>query len=405
MVALSISTMEIPSNVAIPPRPREDWGILSTNMMKIGFTCYPTHGGSGVIATELGKLLAERGHEVHFITYDTPFRLGSFQQNIFFHEVEVSRYSLFKYPPYDLTLASRMAQVAKLYKLDLLHVHYAIPHAVSAFLAKQMVGDHLKVVTTLHGTDITVLGEDQTLHNIICFGMNKSDAVTAVSESLKAQTHELFHPGIPIERIYNFVDQRIYHPRDVCNLRDNYVCSEEKLIIHVSNFRAVKRPQDVIKIFDKIQQVLPARLLLVGQGPEWSAVHSFVEALGIQEKVTFLGRQDDVSQFMSVADLLLLPSVKESFGLVALEAMACGVPTVGTRSGGIPEVVVHGETGYLAEIGDVTKMAELAISLLQNETTRQNFIQNGLYRVDQEFNADKIVSQYEALYERVLGVK
>jgi L-malate glycosyltransferase len=397
--------MEIPRNVAIPPRPREDWGILSTNMMKIGFTCYPTHGGSGVIATELGKLLAERGHEIHFITYDMPFRLESFRQNIFYHEVEVSRYSLFKYPPYDLTLASRMAQVAKLYKLDLLHVHYAIPHALSAFLAKKMVGDHLKVVTTLHGTDISVLGEDQTLHNIICFGMHESDAVTAVSESLKEQTYKLFHPGIPIERIYNFVDQRIYFPHNVRHLRDAYVNSEEKLIIHISNFRAVKRPQDVIKVFDQIQRVLPARLLLVGQGPEWSGIHELVSSLGLSEQVTFLGRQDDVSQFMSIADLCLMPSAKESFGLVALEAMACGVPTVGTRIGGVPEVVVHGETGYLAELGDVDQMAEHAIRLLQDEPIRQTFIQNGLHRVDKEFNADKIVSQYEALYERVLGDK
>jgi N-acetyl-alpha-D-glucosaminyl L-malate synthase BshA len=373
--------------------------------MKIGFTCYPTHGGSGVIATELGKLLAERGHDIHFITYDMPFRLGGFQQNIFYHEVEVSRYSLFKYPPYDLTLASRMAQVAKLYELDLLHVHYAVPHAISAYLAKQMVGEHLKVVTTLHGTDITVLGDDPTLHNIICFGMKQSDAVTAVSESLKQQTQELFNPDLEIDRIYNFVDQRIYHPRNVRYLRDNYVCPDEKLIIHISNFREVKRPHDVIKVFDQIQKALPARLLLVGQGPEWSAIHELVRSLNLTDRVHFLGRQDDVSQFMSIADLLLLPSAKESFGLVALEAMACGVPTIGARIGGIPEVVIHGETGYLAELGDVNEMAKYAINILQNDSTHQLFVQNGLHRVDQEFRADRIVDQYEALYERVLGEK
>ncbi|WP_028775877.1 N-acetyl-alpha-D-glucosaminyl L-malate synthase BshA [Shimazuella kribbensis] len=373
--------------------------------MKIGFTCYPTHGGSGVIATELGKLLAERGHEIHFITYDMPFRLGGFKQNIFYHEVEVSRYSLFKYPPYDLTLASRMAQVAKLYELDLLHVHYAVPHAVSAFLAKQMVGDHLKVVTTLHGTDITVLGEDPTLHNIICFGMKQSDAVTAVSESLKKQTQELFRADQEIERIYNFVDQRTYHPRNVRYLRDNYVCPDEKLIIHISNFRAVKRPHDVIKVFDKIQKQIPARLLLVGQGPEWSSVHELVQSLHLHDKVNFLGRQDDVAQFMSIADLLVLPSAKESFGLVALEAMACGVPTVGANIGGIPEVVIHGETGYLAELGDVDNMANDAIKILKDDAMHQLFVQNGLHRVDQEFRADRIVDQYEALYKRVLGEK
>jgi L-malate glycosyltransferase len=373
--------------------------------MKIGFTCYPTHGGSGVIATELGKLLAERGHDIHFITYDMPFRLGGFQQNIFYHEVEVSRYSLFKYPPYDLTLASRMAQVAKLYELDLLHVHYAVPHSVSAFLAKQMVGEKLKVVTTLHGTDITVLGEDPTLHNIICFGMKQSDAVTAVSESLKQQTKELFSADQNIQRIYNFVDQRIYHPRNVRYLRDNYVCPSEKLIIHISNFRAVKRPQDVIRIFDQIQKSVPARLLLVGQGPEWSAIHQLVQSLNLTDKVNFLGRQDDVSQFMSIADLLLLPSAKESFGLVALEAMACGVPTVGARIGGIPEVVVHGETGFLAELGDVEEMAKHAINILQDESKHKLFVQNGLHRVDREFRADRIVDQYEILYKRVLGEK
>lgn len=298
-----------------------------------------------------------------------------------------------------------MAQVAKLYELDLLHVHYAVPHSVSAFLAKQMVGGDLKIVTTLHGTDITVLGEDPTLHNIICFGMSQSDAVTAVSESLKQQTRELFSASLEIERIYNFVDQRIYHPRNVRYLRENYACPEEKLIIHISNFRAVKRPQDVIRVFDQIQKAIPARLLLVGQGSEWSAIHQLVQSLGLTDKVNFLGRQDDVSQFMSIADLLLLPSEKESFGLVALEAMACGVPTVGTRVGGIPEVVVHGETGFLSELGDVEDMAKQAIHILQDESKHKLFIQNGLHRVDQQFRADRIVDQYEALYKRVLGEK
>jgi N-acetyl-alpha-D-glucosaminyl L-malate synthase BshA len=235
--------------------------------------------------------------------------------------------------------------------------------------------------------------------------MKQSDAVTAVSESLKQQTQELFNPDLEIDRIYNFVDQRIYHPRNVRYLRDNYVCPDEKLIIHISNFREVKRPHDVIKVFDQIQKALPARLLLVGQGPEWSAIHELVRSLNLTDRVHFLGRQDDVSQFMSIADLLLLPSAKESFGLVALEAMACGVPTIGARIGGIPEVVIHGETGYLAELGDVNEMAKYAINILQNDSTHQLFVQNGLHRVDQEFRADRIVDQYEALYERVLGEK
>jgi N-acetyl-alpha-D-glucosaminyl L-malate synthase BshA len=371
--------------------------------MKIGFTCYPTHGGSGVVATELGKLLAERGHDIHFITYDIPFRLSGFRQNIYYHEVAVNQYSLFRYPPYDLALASRMAQVAELYNLDLIHVHYAVPHAISAYIAKQMVGEKLKVITTLHGTDITVLGEDPTLHNVICFGMQQSDAVTAVSYSLKQQTTELFHKEQPIDVIYNFVDQRVYYPRNTGFLRENYAQPNEKLLIHISNFRPVKRTQDVIRIFDIVQRKLPAKLLLVGQGPEWSNVFDFVQSLGLTEKVHFLGRQDDIAQFMSIADLFVLPSAKESFGLVALEAMACGVPTVGSRIGGIPEVVIDGETGFLAELGDVETMASQAIRILRDNELHRRFVQNGLHRVDKVFQADQIVDQYEALYTRVLG--
>lgn len=371
--------------------------------MKIGFTCYPTHGGSGVVATELGKLLAERGHEIHFITYDMPFRLGGFRQNIFYHEVAVNQYSLFRYPPYDLTLASRMAQVATLYELDLIHVHYAVPHAVSAYLAKQMVGEQLKVITTLHGTDITVLGEDPTLHNIICFGMKQSDAVTAVSQSLKQQTRELFQKEQPIDVIYNFVDQRVYYPHNTGYLRENYAQPHEKLLIHISNFRPVKRTHDVIRIFDMVQRELPAKLLLVGQGPEWSSVLDLVQSLGLTDKIHFLGRQDDIAQFMSIADLFVLPSAKESFGLVALEAMACGVPTVGSRIGGVPEVVIDGETGFLAELGDVETMASHAIQILRDNELHRRFVQNGLHRVDKVFHAGQIVDQYEALYKRVLG--
>ncbi len=371
--------------------------------MRIGITCYPTHGGSGVIATELGKLLAERGHQIHFITYDMPFRLGRFYPNIHYHEVEANRYAVFRYPPYDLALASRMAQVAKLHNLDLLHVHYAVPHAICAYLAKQMVGPQLKVVTTLHGTDISVLGADHSLRDIICFGIHKSDAVTAVSDSLLRQTKKLFGSQQKIERIYNFVDPRVYYPRDVSDIRSKYADPEEKILLHISNFRPVKRVDDVVHIFHRVQNKIPARLLLVGEGPEWSRVVQLVKELNLEDKVCFLGKQDEVTQLLSMADLLLLPSEKESFGLVALEAMACGVPTIGSHADGLPEVVQHGETGFLAPVGDVEEQAAYAIQLLTNPALYNAFSQQGLKRVKDLFCSQKIVEQYEALYWRVIG--
>jgi L-malate glycosyltransferase len=371
--------------------------------MRIGITCYPSHGGSGVVATELGKLLAERGHDIHFITYDMPFRLGRFHQNIRYHGVEAHRYAVFKYPPYDLSLASRMAQVAKEYQLDLLHVHYAVPHAIAAVLAKQMVGDHLKVVTTLHGTDITVLGEDPSLRDVIRFGIQNSDAVTAVSDNLVRQTEELFCVNKEIERIYNFVDTRVYYPRDVEPLRDRCCEKTEKLLLHISNFRAVKRPLDVISIFHRVASEIPARLFLVGEGPEMPKVIQRVQELGLDDKVVFLGKQDEVAQLISLADLLLLPSEKESFGLVALEAMACGVPTIASNAGGIPEVVTHGQNGFLAPVGAIEEMAQYALMLLRDDALHQNFSQAGLDRVKQEFCGLKIADQYEQLYAKVLS--
>lgn len=372
--------------------------------MRIGITCYPTHGGSGVVATELGKLLAERGHEIHFITYDMPFRLGRFHQNIRYHGVEANRYAVFKYPPYDLALASRMAQVAKSYQLDLLHVHYAVPHAIAAVLAKQMIGDHLKVVTTLHGTDITVLGEDPSLRDVICFGIQNSDAVTAVSESLVKQTHDLFCVDRHIEKIYNFVDTRVYFPRDVSYLRSKYIYPNEKLLLHISNFRPVKRPEDVIAVFAKVQEEIPSRLLLVGEGPEMPRISEQVEELGIASKVIFLGKQDEVSQLVSLADLLLLPSEKESFGLVALEAMACGVPAIASDAGGLPEVIEQGRTGFLTAVGDVKKMAEYALRLLRNDSLHQAFAKAGIERVKTHFSGEKIAEQYEDVYHCVMRV-
>ena len=373
--------------------------------MRIGITCYPSHGGSGVVATELGKLLAEKGHDIHFITYDMPFRLGNFHQNIRYHGVEANRYAVFKYPPYDLSLASRMAQVAKTYHLDLLHVHYAIPHAIAAVLAKQMVGEHLKVVTTLHGTDITVLGEDPSLRDIICFGIRHSDAVTAVSEDLARQTQALFCQDIEkkIDCIYNFVDTRVYYPRDVSDLRKKYIDQDEKLLLHISNFRPVKRPMDVIQIFRKVCESLPARLLMVGEGPELSRVIDQVKKWGMEDKVIFLGKQDEVSRLISLADLVLLPSAKESFGLVILEAMACGVPAITSDAGGIPEVVEHGKTGFLSPVGAVDEMAGHAIRLLQDQELYESFAKAGLERAHTVFNGMRIVEQYEEVYRRVIN--
>ncbi|MGN7381122.1 MULTISPECIES: N-acetyl-alpha-D-glucosaminyl L-malate synthase BshA [unclassified Paenibacillus] len=375
-----------------------------SDRLKIGITCYPTLGGSGVVATELGKLLAEKGHEVHFITHSIPFRLGGkFDKNIFYHEVEVSDYYVFRYPPYDLSLASKLAQVAKREKLDLLHVHYAIPHAVCALLAKQMVGEHLKVVTTLHGTDITVLGHDESLSDLICHAINESDAVTAVSEDLIAETRETLLIDRPIDLTYNFVDKRVYYPRDASGLRSEIAKPEEKILIHISNFRPVKRVLDVVDIFARVQSRIPAKLLFVGEGPDLNKAICKVRELDLSDKVLFWGKQDDVAQVISLADVMLLPSEKESFGLVALEAMACGVPTVGSHAGGIPELVADGVTGYLAPIGDTEQMASAVVRLLQDEALFREFKEACLHRARTVFCNDLITYQYEQIYYRVLG--
>ncbi|OPA81472.1 N-acetyl-alpha-D-glucosaminyl L-malate synthase BshA [Paenibacillus selenitireducens] len=372
--------------------------------LKIGITCYPSLGGSGVVATELGKLLAEKGHQVHFITHSIPFRLGDFQKNIFYHEVEVNDYYVFRYPPYDLSLASKMAQVAQMQQLDILHVHYAVPHAVCAYLAKQMIGDHpLKVVTTLHGTDITVLAQDESLKDLIRLAINKSDAVTAVSKDLIRETHELLDITKDIDLTYNFVDKRVYYPRETKTLRQEFALPNEKILMHISNFRPVKRVGDVVDIFAKVQSKVPARLLLVGEGPDLPKIQSKIREMGIEDRVVFLGKQNDVAQVISMADLLLLPSEKESFGLVALEAMACGVPTIGSLAGGIPELVTHGETGFLAEIGHTTEMADAALKLLTDPQLMERFKQNCLDRAHHVFCNDLITAEYEKIYYRVLG--
>ncbi|HEY0827784.1 MAG TPA: N-acetyl-alpha-D-glucosaminyl L-malate synthase BshA [Bacilli bacterium] len=373
------------------------------NKLKIGITCYPSLGGSGVVATELGKLLAEKGHQVHFITNSMPFRLGHYQKNLFYHEVEVNDYYVFRYPPYDLALASKMAQVVKMQELDLLHVHYAVPHAICAFLAKQMVGEHLKVVTTLHGTDITVLGHDESLRDLIRLGINQSDAVTAVSNDLIKETRNLLSIEKPIDLTYNFVDKRIYYPRNCASYRADFAPPNEKILMHISNFRPVKRVGDVVEIFAKVNEQIPSHLVFVGEGPDLPKVNSRIRDLGLSHRVHFLGKQDDVAQVISMADVLLLPSEKESFGLVALEAMACGVPTVATNVGGIPELISHGETGFLAPVGDIHAMSEFTVRLLSNRVLYKQFSQACIERSSHKFCNDLITKQYEEIYYRVLG--
>ncbi|MDN3016727.1 N-acetyl-alpha-D-glucosaminyl L-malate synthase BshA [Paenibacillus sp. BSR1-1] len=372
--------------------------------LKIGITCYPTVGGSGVVATELGKMLAEKGHEIHFISSSIPFRLNKMYHNIYYHQVEVNQYSVFQYPPYDIALASKMAEVANREKLDILHVHYAIPHAVCAILAKQMAGRDLKIVTTLHGTDITVLGYDPSLADAIKFGIEKSDSVTAVSKALVNQTFELINPDKQIETVYNFIDERIYKKSNADILKCEFeIKQEEKVIIHVSNFRAVKRVQDVIKTFAKISASMPAKLLLVGDGPEMTIVCKLVRKLGIEDKVIYLGKQENLEELYSISDLMLLLSEKESFGLVALEAMACGVPCIGTNVGGLPEVINHGETGYICEVGDIEDIAAKAIALLMDRKLHQQLSKRSVETATTKFKADNIVEQYEQIYFKLLN--
>lgn len=372
--------------------------------LKIGITCYPTVGGSGVVATELGKLLAEKGHEIHFISSSLPFRLNRMYHNIYYHQVEVNSYSVFQYPPYDLALASKMAEVITREKLDILHVHYAIPHAVCAILAKQMACHDVKIVTTLHGTDITVLGNDPSLTELIKFGIEKSDVVTAVSNSLALQTNELLAPDKEISAVYNFIDERVYRKTDSSNLRHEYEIRDyEKVIIHVSNFRAVKRVKDVVQAFALIRKQISAKLMLVGDGPEISEITKLIKRLGLDADVLLLGKQDNLNELYSISDLNLLLSEKESFGLVLLEGMACGVPAIGTNVGGIPEVIVDGETGFICHVGDIEAIAEKAVLLLQDGELHNQFSRAGIMAVETKFHSNTITKQYEAIYRKLLN--
>ncbi|MGG3736982.1 N-acetyl-alpha-D-glucosaminyl L-malate synthase BshA [Aeribacillus pallidus] len=371
--------------------------------LKIGITCYPTVGGSGVVATELGKLLAERGHEIHFITSSVPFRLKKMYSNIYFHQVEVNSYSVFQYPPYDIALANKMAEVIQREQLDILHVHYAIPHAVCAILAKQMSNNDVKIVTTLHGTDITVLGYDPSLKEAIRFGIEQSDSVTAVSNALVQQTYDLIRPNKNIQTIYNFIDERVYRKVESSSLKKEYGINEqEKVFIHVSNFRVVKRVPDVVQVFYNIQQKIPAKLLLVGDGPEMTVVCQLVKKLGLQKHVLFLGKQDNLEELYSISDVMLLLSEKESFGLVALEAMACGVPCIGTNIGGIPEVITDGENGFICEVGNIHQITERSLQLVTDEDLHKTFSEQAVRTVYDKFHSEKIVQQYEQLYVRLM---
>jgi len=378
--------------------------------MKIGITCYPTYGGSGIVATELGLELAQRGHEVHFISYSQPIRLTETRPNIHYHEVEVSRYPLFEYPPYDLALATRMAEVAEIYDLDLLHVHYAIPHSVSAMLARQMLAcDHkrkprkLPYVTTLHGTDITLVGADPSYLPITRFSIDQSDGVTAISQYLAQRTVEVFEVATPIRVIPNFVNCDMYHRTpEIMKHRSDWAKPDEKIVVHLSNFRPVKRIPDVIEIFDRVQKQMPARLIMIGDGPERSRAEWLAVEKGIHGKIEFLGKQDGIYEKLPLADVMLMPSELESFGLAALEAMACQVVPISTNAGGVPEVIQHGKTGFLAEVGDVEAMAKYAIELLSDQERLEDMGVSARASAQARFCASKIIPMYEDYYREVL---
>lgn len=375
--------------------------------MKIGVTCYPTYGGSGAVATELGIELARRGHEVHFVSYAQPFRLDHFEEGVYFHEVEMMPYPLFEYPPYSLALAVTMHEVAQAHDLDLFHVHYAIPHATSGWVTRAMLeaeDSDVKLVTTLHGTDITLVGQDPSFFSITRFSIEQSDGITAVSDWLRGETSEAF--GCDPDRIRvipNFIDPDVYR-------RDRYPChrsalapEEEKIVMHISNFRPVKRVGDVVRIFHRIQRRVPARLVMVGDGPERQLANETAGELGISDRVVFLGKLDSVAELLACADLFLLPSDEESFGLVALEAMSSGVPVVGSAGSGLSEVVADGETGSLHAVGDVEAMAESGSRILGDEELWREHSRAGRTRAVEVFSADRVVPRYEAFYREVLA--
>ncbi len=374
--------------------------------MNIAIVCYPTFGGSGVLATELGKVLAEKGHNIHFITYQQPVRLSGFHANIFYHEVRVPTYPLFDFPPYETALASAMVDVANNHDIDILHVHYAIPHASAAYMAKQILmkqGKRLPVITTLHGTDITLVGRDKTYSPVVTFSMEESDALTAVSENLKEETYRNFSIQKPIDVIYNFIDIKRFNRKPVDAFKKLIAPNGEKIIVHASNFRKLKRIQDVVKIFLEIDKKIPSKLLLIGDGPERPEIEAFTRTCNQCGEIKFLGKQEQIEDILPIADLFLLPSEYESFGLAALEAMAAEVPVISTNAGGLPEINIHGYSGYMSNVGDIEDMSNNAIAILSDNATHLQFKANALAQA-KRFGIDNIVPQYEALYERVMSI-
>jgi len=369
--------------------------------MRIGIVCYPTFGGSGVLATELGKALADEGHQVHFITYQQPVRLNVFNANIFYHEVRVPTYPLFDYPPYEVALASTMVDVIMNHDLDLLHVHYAIPHASAAYMAKQIVksknGRNVPVITTLHGTDITLVGKDKTYEPVVTFSINESDAITAVSENLRAETFKSFPITKEIDVITNFVDVSRFSKKPIDAFRKVIAPDGEKILLHASNFRKVKRVDDVIKIFAEVRKKVPAKLMMVGDGPERPATEELARALGVDADVRFVGKQEQMEEILAVSDIFLLPSDYESFGLAALEAMAARAIVISSNAGGLPEINIHGTTGFMANVGDVKAMSEFALTVLQDDNKLQEMKENA-YLHACKFDIKHIIPVYEKLY-------
>jgi N-acetyl-alpha-D-glucosaminyl L-malate synthase BshA len=379
--------------------------------MKIGITCYPTYGGSGVVATELGKALAKRGHEIHFISYAVPTRLGSFMDNIYYHEVEMNNYPLFEFPLYSIALASKMVEVTRFHELDILHAHYAIPHATSAFLAREILRSEthnamsIRFVTTLHGTDITLTGLEPSFLPTMKFSIEKADGVTAVSKFLADKTNTQYQIDKHIEVIPNFVDIEKFKRQDdeqTNCFKKNFAPNNEKILIHISNFRALKRVQDVIKIYDEVRKKVDSKLILVGDGPDRSDCELLVRELELTDHVRFMGKQDALVELLSISDIFIMPSQSESFGLSALEAMSCGVPVISSSVGGLPELNLHRETGFIAEIGDVDRMAKYAVDLLSDPRRYEAMSKNARKRAE-DFSEDKVVPMYEKFYERIVA--
>lgn len=372
--------------------------------MKIGIVCYPTFGGSGVVATELGMGLAKRGHEVHFITYRRPARLSYFHENVFYHEVTGEDYPLFEYPPYDTALASKLVEVVKFEKLDLLHVHYAIPHAAVAYMAKKILlqdGRYVPVITTLHGTDITLVGDNPAFKPVVEFSINKSDGVTAVSDFLRDETLSKFNIATEIKVIYNFVDFDRFRKINKDHFKKAIAPNGERILTHTSNFRKVKRVEDVIRVFEKVNRHVPSKLLLIGDGPERRQMEDLCRQIGLCDEIRFLGKQDAVEELLAISDLFFIPSQSESFGLAALEAMACEVPVISSNAGGLPEVNIHGVTGFLSDVGDVDAMAHHAISILSDDNVLQSFRKNALEQAER-FDIRHVLPKYEAYYVEVI---